>query len=213
MKKTLYTGLTPPFSTNEEEFIHFPTIKIVPRESSDLAIVNAVKNMPFYTHIIFTSKSTVQIFKSLFNPQCTEGKIILSVGKATSRALQSEGIHVDFTATCEQAEGVIALLEEMQLDQAKILWPHSNRARDLISSYLESRQVTCDDIVVYETLLYTHDLKVPPDVFESIIFTSPSTVDGFFANYAVIPANTEVRCIGAITQAHYDKMYRKDNNR
>jgi len=205
MKRILYTGLTPPSPNSDELIIHYPVIEILPRACDDKNIAHIIRNLHKYSHVIFTSKTTVRIFCQLIDCAAFKDKVILSVGKATSLALVEAGVKVNFTAEREQAEGILDVFRRMNLDKANVLWPHSDRARTTIGEYLSSRRVEFDDVVFYETQMKQTEVKVPFEKFDVIVFTSPSTVDGFLSIYGVIPSDKEIRCIGPITEKHLQK--------
>ena len=206
MKKLLYLGLRPPKAEPGWEIVHYPVIKIAPR--SDLA--DALTLLPHFTHIIFTSQTTIEVLKQ----QSLVHKLIhlpaLVVGPATATAASAAGWKEIHTAQECTAEGLVAELPQLITASDYIFWPHARQSRPVLTHYLEGRGIPCHHCIAYETELqqpvpYPHLTE-----FDAIQFTSPTTVDGFFSLYDTLPAHLEVRCIGPITSAHL-KRYLQDD--
>lgn len=57
----LYLGTDP----NDERFVHYPVIKIVPRSFDSPHVRAAFEDLKEFTHIVFTSKNAVEVFFDL----------------------------------------------------------------------------------------------------------------------------------------------------
>lgn len=199
-KKTLYLGLNPP--KDKPNIIHYPVIRIEPRTFQDPSIANMMDNWEAYTHLMITSRSAV----SILHTYCEQlgykksKKIGIAVGKATASEMKKYGFTVDYLASKEQAEGVIDILEAIDLEQAYILWPHSVLSRSLLGEYLQSKHIRHEDVIVYDTL------KQQPGHFpnfkeiDTIVFTSPSTVSAFLTIFGTFPEGPTLQSIGPITE-------------
>ncbi len=175
LHRTLNLGLDPRPNT-----IHYPIIHTTPRQIE----------IPPYTHLIFTSKTAVYYF-----PQEPIGTII-AVGQATAAACNATHI-----AQNECAEGIIDILETLDLAEAHILWPHSALSRPLITDYLQKKGVRFDAPILYDT--YPHRPYAPPplDPFDEILFTSPSTVSAFKSLFGLFPDHCRLTPMGDQTAA------------
>ncbi len=173
--RTLNLGLDPRPNT-----IHYPIIHTTPRQVE----------IPPYTHLIFTSKTAVHYF-----PQQPTGTII-AVGQATAAACNAT--HV---AQNECAEGIIDILETLDLREAHVLWPHSALSRPLITDYLTKKGIRFDAPILYDT--YPHRPYAPPPLapFNEILFTSPSTVSAFEKLFGLLPDHCRLTPIGDQTAA------------
>ncbi len=167
--------------------LHYPIIRTVPRKVA----------LPPHTHIIFTSKMAVRHF-----PGSLVGKTIIAVGKKTGEEARAHHI-----AEEETAEGVCALLDQLDLEGATILWPHSALSRPVISDYLSERDIAFHDTVLYDTV--TNRPFDPPnlDPIDEIVFTSPSTVKAFLELYGELPTNKKLTAQGPITQGALNASY------
>lgn len=76
-------------------------------------------------------------------------------------------------------EGVIELLQCLDLSSAYLFWPRSALARPVIADYLTRRGVSFHALDLYDTRPQA-PLPLPNlDDFDEIVFTSPSTVKAF----------------------------------
>jgi len=184
----LYFGLDPTHFKSDMRVEHFPLIKIVPR-----LVQIALDGI---THIIFTSKIGVQLF---FN-QCAlpENVVVIAIGKITAFHLRKQGVRPDHVADIETQEGVIALLKELDLDEAHLLLPRSSRARPALGQFLVEFGIQHTICNLYDTEYYKQ--KVSFVGVKQMVFTSPSVVDSFFWQFAGIPDGVEMVTIGPITK-------------
>lgn len=207
MRRCLYTGLDVPKHLKGPDVIHKPTIRILPRPFKDVS--NIFFNIDQYTHIIFTSKTAVVIFMDHINLSKTskeklKRKHCIAVGKMTAQKMTEHGLEGHSLAENETAEGIIAVLATLDLQQAHVLWPHSALSRPLISDWLTEKNIAHTHLALYDTV--TNKINPLPEItaFDEIIFTSPSTIDGFIENYGFLPKDKVLTCIGPITQAYLD---------
>lgn len=201
--KVLYTGLSTQHVLSDKEVEHLPLIEIVPRSFDCLEIQRAFVDMAHYTHVIFTSKSGVEVFFDCLKHYGTtrlEGKEIWAVGTVTARRLEEYGLQVSKVAKEETQEGLIHLLALEDLDQAYILLPQSSRARPALAQTLVLRRIRHQLCHLYDTR--TKRPRILPDIktFDEIVFTSPSTVDAFIEIFGQIPKEKKMTTIGPITE-------------
>jgi uroporphyrinogen-III synthase len=182
MKRTiLYLGLNPPKIPNTH-VLHYPMIQIIPREASHPDIILSFSQFSEYTHFIFTSQSSVDIFVRY-----------LSFFK-----LQS------IIAKEETAEGVIKELELLNPTDGYFFWPHSSLSRPAMKDYFKKKKWPLQDCILYDTKLIKYEQNPDLTQVDEIIFTSPSTVDGFLANFGQLPKEKKLTAIGPITQKKLD---------
>ncbi len=208
MKRTiLYLGLNPPKIPNTH-VLHYPMIQIIPREASHPDIIHSFSQFSEYTHFIFTSQSSVDIFiryLSFFKLTLSDlaGKPIISVGKKTADLLLSKGLQ-SIIAKEETAEGVIKELELLNPTDGYFFWPHSSLSRPAMKDYFKKKKWPLQDCILYDTKLIKYEQNPDLTQVDEIIFTSPSTVDGFLANFGQLPKEKKLTAIGPITQKKLD---------
>ncbi len=195
-KKTLHVGLSlSEEQKNDPNILHFPLIEIIPVPQEELGPVDLSE----ISHIIFTSKTAVNLWYEYFGADNLQEKILISVGKGTSREIEKKGLHVPYTAQEESAEGIVKLLEEVCVSCDKIFWPHAEGARRVISEYCRKMNINLTERILYKTI--TKKLESLPDLtsFEKIYFSSPSSVEAFFALFPNPPSHLAFETIGPIT--------------
>ena len=186
MSKILYLGTDP--SRFGREVIHCPLIETKPLPLPP-QVLNAWDQ---FTHLIVTSPNGAHILKA----HDLNGKKILAIGKGTAQILGN----CFAISHPETQEGMIALLQGLDLKDTYILYPRSSIARPLLGNYLLEagiRHITCD---LYETIFLKPDPLPHLTDFDEIVFTSPSTVKAFMAVFGAIPQHLKLTCIGPITE-------------
>jgi uroporphyrinogen-III synthase len=195
--RTLYLGLELP--SNAPQLVHYPVIAIQPLTPKNL------ETLLKCTHTIFTSKTAARLLSTL----CPESLAnpVIAVGKATAKAAEVCGYTVPWVAQEETAEGVVALLDTIDLSQAHLFWPHSAKARPVIAHYLHNRSIPLTESVLYDITLIRPEPVPSLHDFHEVIFTSPSTVDGFLRIFPSVPPHLKLTCIGPITQSYLKRRF------
>ncbi len=183
-KKKLYVGLDA--SRISKNVYHLPLIKILPRFFE-------VESYDQVSHILFTSRSAIPIFLEHYSLQSKE---LIAIGPGTAQKLIECGYRAAHIANLHTAEGVIQLLEHLTI--AHLLLPHAAKARPLLPTYLKERGHLA--IPIYDTELIYYESPPSLDLFDEIIFTSPSTVEAFINLYGSLPLKKTLTSIGPITQ-------------
>lgn len=201
-KKCLYLGMELPKQPLDTIYTHYPVITTIPRDPQRPEIQEAFKEIPEYTHIIFTSKSGVRTFFNILSStnETVNHVRTIAVGEKTAEEAMKHGLNNVLIAENETAEGVTELLETIDSKNAYFFWPHSALSRNIITSFLKTKGIKYRDCALYDTI--TFQPKPPPKLedFHAIFFTSPSTVKAFLAIYKQIPNDKEIKCIGSITK-------------
>ena len=194
--RSLYTGLTPPNS----KVTHCPFIRIAPRPVHDPDVIQMFRIIREVTHLVFTSKTTVRVFFDYLPQDCDISSItIFAVGSVTKSHLESQGVNDILTPQEQTAEGLIDLIHATELKSPKFLWPHSARWRRVCSDYFQQQQIPYSECGLYDIVAVKPDPLPNLDDFDEIIFSSPSTVEGFLEAYKTLPSDKRLTPIGSIT--------------
>ena len=204
----LLTGL----SDNKEyekygTVIHTPLIEIKPISDSKV-IRESIRNIESYNYLLFTSRYAVRYWIEALIDQGKDVRSlhsckIVAIGHVTSSELKSNGIHADYVASEENSFGVVQLFSS--LPKGRILLPRSDKALDIIPSILRESGYTIDTIEAYSNTFPEEVNKVDLRQIETIVFTSPSCVDGFLRLYGTFPENKRFITRGKITRTYLDK--------
>ena len=207
VKRTiLFLGINSPHQ-EDGRLIHYPIIRIEPRPLKEAEVQRAFRELPCFTHLLFTSQSAVSIFfdylmQSNIGLEGLRGKQIAAVGKATAKRLKEYGMEVHLCAPEESSEGLIEAFEKMDLTQAYLLWPHSALSRSILNQYFAKRNVRFFAPVFYDTHPNLHHPLPNLAKVDEIVFTSPSCVDAFRQIFGSIPKDITATCIGPVTETY-----------
>ncbi len=205
-KKTLYLGLRPKQLASENEVVFYPIIKIQAYNLLDKAFDRMWHEFSAFTHLIFTSKTTVDLLLSCVTKEQIKDKTIIAIGRETEKKLLSYEIK-SIVCKEETSEGVVEVLKT--LVNPYILYAHSKNARTVIGTFLKENNINHLNISIYEPQINLAMPQVDLNHFDEVFFTSPSTVDAFFSRFNNIPAVLKLSCIGPITQNYLNNFISK----
>lgn len=207
-KRILYLGLKAPSSKEGVTYIHYPVIKIAPASFDDPTVEKAFRAMESYSHLLFTSKTAVDLFftfASHYNiAHPAEGKAVVAVGWPTAATLQRHGVEKPLVADDPCAEGVAELFKTLAAPTL-LFWPHSALSRDFLARFFAHEKIAFKELALYTTVPQKPGPLPQLDAFDEIFFTSPSTVDSFFS-LCTPPKGIALKAIGPITQAKLDQL-------
>lgn len=209
MKRILYLGTDPTqFESHghcEGHLIHYPVIQIIPRLLDHPEIRQAYDDLDEYSHLLFTSKSAVKVFcqhlNELHKPLKTlKNKMLIAIGRVTAAHLSLHGLIPQLISPIETQEGVVKMLNRIDLQDAYIFMPRSALSRPVLSNYFQEQQIRYQACDLYDTV--TQELHPKPDFaqIDEIVFTSPSTVKAFLEIFGNFPLNKKLYAIGPITE-------------
>ena len=210
MKKILYLGTDPSnYKDQEGQIIHYPVIAIVPR--NDLNIKAAYSKLCIYTHLLFSSKNTVQIFfqqldEFSISKDFLHSITILAIGKVTAKHIR-EHTQCHLIAHEETQEGMIALLRLQPLEKAYLFFPRSSLSRNVVTEFLQESNISFQDCFIYDTVVQKKPIFFNIKEIDEIVFTSPSTVRAFLEIFSTIPLDKKLTAIGPITQKALDEIF------
>lgn len=185
--KILYLGLRP-----KPGVYHYPVIRTEP--CGDIKTAFAIWNQ--FTHAIFTSQTTVEYWPGPWD------KRAIAIGAATASALRERGVASIISQAATQ-EGVINLIKDIK--GGSFFLPHSKRARPNLIDYMQKNQIPFFSLPLYDTQFQKLEPVPNLNEFDEIVFTSPSTVEGFLRIYGKLPRDKKLTPIGPITQKALDQ--------
>lgn len=209
--KILYLGTSPEHFPYKEKLLHYPVIKLIPASIEDCQVRFCLDRLEAFTCCFFTSKNAVEILVSLCKKSFLDPEVLLknkciSIGPSTSLALEAHGVIPLLEAAESTQEGMIDLCEKQTFDQSYVFYPRSSLARPLLGEYLSKKASQLQVLDLYNT---EHQIPLPIpslDDVEEIVFTSPSTVDGFFKIFSSIPSGKKISFQGPITKQRFHEL-------
>jgi uroporphyrinogen-III synthase len=140
--------------------------------------------------VIFTSQTTVHYWPGPWD------KIAIATGPFTAEALRKKGVD-PLVAKKSTQEGIIDLIAEMD---GYFFLPRSKLARPILSDYFTRKKVPFYSLDLYDIVFQKLEPIPNLDDFDEIVFTSPSTVEGFLQIFGKIPKDKKLTTIGPITE-------------
>lgn len=183
------------------EPVLYPTLRVVPPEDwapLDRALHRLSQGK--YHWLVLTSANGVRfVWKRLavLGLHVPTQVRIAVIGPATARALRAQGREPDLIPPAYVAEALADALGNVR--GLRLLLARADRARPTLREILQRRGAHVDEVTAYRTLVAPPD--TPPPQVDVVVFSSPSTVEGFVQALRgrPFPENTRVVCIGPIT--------------
>jgi uroporphyrinogen-III synthase len=183
-------GLSQPLRDLGAEVVEVPTIEIrwLP---SNLALDNALIKIDHYDTLILTSVNGVERLFERYNKlglpiEDMKHLLVVAIGPATAREIQSEGLGVSIVPDKYVAESVIEALRGKIFKGSRVLLVRAKVARDVLPEELRKAGATVDVIEAYETIVPEGAAQRLGEVFSNprtkphvVTFTSSSTATNF----------------------------------
>ena len=183
-------GLSQPLRDLGAEVLEIPTIEIRSLPSN-LALDNALIKIDHYDTLILTSVNGVERLFERYNKlglpiEDMKHLLVVAIGPATAREIQSEGLGVSIVPEKYVAESVIEALRGKIFKGSRVLLVRAKVARDILPAELRKAGATVDVIEAYETIVpegagerLRAAFSNPRTKPQVVTFTSSSTATNF----------------------------------
>ncbi len=186
--------------------VEFPCIETVVREDNE-DFVSKTNKMSEYKYIVFTSPNGVEKFFQKLRDNKLDIRIlfglkIAAVGEKTKELLENRGLIVDYMPKVYTSENLAKELVANILPNEKVLLVRGAMATDILTSVLDEKSVTYDELVVYDTVYKNPMQDFIEEDMEKIdyaVFSSASTVEGFVKAMPMDFTKVNAICIGEVT--------------
>lgn len=195
--KTLYTGIRCP----DTSFVHTPLIEIKPVADTS-RLREAADEVDTYDYLLYTSRHAV----TYFPPRC-QHPVIVSIGPVTTEALRLAGAETIKQVEKDDSYGVIDWFAEQP--RGRVLIPRSNLALSIIPEGLRNLGFDVTTVTAYENRMPENAMKVDLNQVDTIVFSSPSTIDNFIRLYGKLPTDKQLLTRGRITEKHLQEVLKK----
>lgn len=198
--KVLATGSSSDWVQARGEVTHTPLIHTERKKGISIPDIST------FDIIIFTSKHAVQYLHSAIKEEGRDisellSTSVMSVGKATTKAINDLGIKVDYQSPTESAEGIIKHFELQDISGKRILLPRSSIGIKTLPCELEKLKNEVIDLPIYDTITDINAIKIADlNIFDEITFSSPSGVKAFTEIYGCLPSDIPLTAIGSTTE-------------
>ncbi len=186
-------------------------IKPIPNSIDDF-----IKNHSNYSCIVFSSKNGVRVFfKLLMQSDCSnmhliDNKKLYAINKQTYKEIlkYTNNKQNTINANCANSQQMSTRLIEHKFIKQSSKTIAIIRAKKVITpiiNTLKSKKMKAKEFKIYKTKLKTINTKKHTiNKGSFIVFTSPSTIKGFFANYKWHKSYNAI-CIGKSTAKYLPK--------
>jgi uroporphyrinogen III methyltransferase / synthase len=188
------------------DVVELPAIRIEPRLGS-AEVQAAIAALGEYALVCLTSPNGVRLLWEAMgaaglDARALAGTTVAAIGPGTARALAKVGVLADVVPERFVAEGLIEVLEPIEVEGKRVLVARAAEARDVLPEYLETRGAQVDVVSLYETV------REQPGEAEIeraqgadyITFTSSSTVTNLAEALGDrFPTGARIVSIGPIT--------------
>lgn len=172
------------------------------------ALEEALKNLPSYDWIVFTSPRAVAAVTARRPPPKGRPQVA-AVGESTAGKLADAGWRADLVPSDGCGEALVREFERIDCAGLKVLFPASQIARDTVPEGLEALGARVDRVIAYQSVPAPLDRSACLAVLDSaelpvVTFASPGSVDGLksalgAAAYRRLMATSRVVAIGPTT--------------
>ena len=186
--------------------IAFPTIAITDAKDGGVALRDALCRLESFDWLVFSSPNAVErVFSELHDARGLWGVSIAAMGSVTARALLARGIVADLVPTRYVADALIedfpSNLDGRASKGGRVLIPRASIAPNALPEGLAARGWEVEVVEAYQTVRPPLREGVLEDLegADMVIFTSSSTVTGFFelAGASLLPP--VIASIGPVT--------------
>src|SRR5215472_15215288 len=183
-------GLAEPLRDLGAQVIEVPTIEITGAGNIG-ALDNALIKIDHYDTLILTSVNGVERLFERYNRLGLpivdmQHLMVVAIGPATARAIQSEGLGVSIVPEKYVAESVVEALRGKIFKNSRVLLVRAKVARDVLPNELQKMGASVDVIEAYETRVPEGAKEKLENLFTDpgsrphlITFTSSSTANNF----------------------------------
>lgn len=202
-KKILFTGLSKERFFIEGFYFHLPLIKIEPLEDYT-EFDSLLRDIDTYDWIVFSSRYGVQYFferlyKLGFDTRWLRGVSIAAIGNSTKSRLLDFGVIADLVPQMESSRGLLSEFEKINIEGKRIFLPRSNLSDKGLTIGLENQKANVVSSLAYRNVMQDDLPDLDFELFDEIIFTSPSVVRNFVKKYGRPPKGIKINCIGDVT--------------
>lgn len=185
---------------NKAEFLELETIKYTPIH--DDAFDKALKNIEAYKYLILTSRNAVEFFfkralelgvdfRRFYNIK------IASIGQKTMKDIETYGFKADYVSEKYTSDEMIKNVTSKFEKGAKVLYPHSDKAKGNIRAALSDYDV--DAFEIYKNSDEAYEKMYLEDKVYDIFFFSSSEAISFNKFYPELMSKARIYSIGPYT--------------
>ncbi|MFA4842807.1 MAG: uroporphyrinogen-III C-methyltransferase [Candidatus Omnitrophota bacterium] len=210
-KKTLFTGISRERFFRKGLVMHLPLIKIVPLgDYAEFGLL--LKDISAFDWLVFTSRYAVQYFFERLNNLKLDARSfsaakVAAIGNSTRNRLLDFGVVADLVPEEESSQGLLKEFKKLDILGSKIFLPRSDIADKGLTEALKAQGAEVISGVAYKNIMPDNLPDLDLNLFDEIMFTSPSGVRNFIKRYGRPPKKIRISCIGDVTAKEAKKYH------
>lgn len=145
------------------------------------------------------------MLKGDYDSRWFHDKKILSIGKTTTKELKDSFLVPDIQVEEETSTGIVNWYKENATGKNKILIPRSDNSSKFLLNELSKLGHEINIIQVYHSAIPKNIVKQDLNDIDSVVFTSPTTVNNFLLVYNTIPEHVKLISRGEQTRTRLEE--------
>ncbi len=195
-RKILWTGYTPPESTEEGIIFHIPMVNLKPTKEIS-KFKKFVKYLPEFSFLIFTSRWAVHFFFEKLLKIGLDSRILNSVKiacftKSAVDKLKEKGILPDFYPPSGSLQELLTILQKMGIENMKVGIVSSVSGDRGLANGIKKLKGIPYKYSAYRTTIPKNLPPIDLEIFDEIVFSSPSAVRNFLRRYGRPPEKVKI---------------------
>jgi len=208
-KKVLFTGISKERFFGQEAVFHLPVIKIIPLKDYR-KFDQELKSIADFDWLVFSSRYGAQYFFERLNKIGFDARVfnqarIAAIGDSTRRRLLDFGMVADLVPKDESARGLINVFKKIDINGKRVFIPRSDLSDKGLEEGLRKQGAEVTAPVAYKNIMPQDLPDLNLDLFNEIMFGSPSGVRNFIKRYGRPAKKTKISCIGDVTRREAKK--------
>ena len=191
--------------------VEAPLIAIRACDDDDGAIEGALRSLPEYDWLVFTSVNGVEVFFDRLSDlgldaTAIQGHLVAAIGPATAQALEERDVGVDLMPEEHLTSGIVKAMGGVELRGKRVLLPRAEEGSRELPPGLEALGAEVKHLSLYRTEIPREAgscvLKALRDGVDVATFTSPSAVGSMvrvLEGRMELLAPVVLACIGPVT--------------
>ena len=203
-KRILFTGLSRERFFTKGTYFHLPLIKIEPM-GDYREFDGYLKDITEFDWIVFTSRYGVEhFFKRLkdvgYDSRILSNIKIAVIGNSTRSRLEDFGILADLVSKKESSRGLLEEFKKINLKGKKMFLPRSDISDKGIALGLKKLKARVISSFAYRNVKPGVLPDLDLNLFDEIMFTSPSGVRNFIKRYGHPPRKIKKSYLGEVAR-------------
>ncbi|MGB5866550.1 MAG: uroporphyrinogen-III synthase [Arcobacteraceae bacterium] len=166
----------------------------------EISYISTKVDLSSYDALLFTSKNAIKALDSFDESWKSIASYVIA--PQTAKVLESMGGNLHFVGEKSHGDDFAQEIAQ-QLHGKKVLYVCGKKVVSNLTTLLNENGVSCESLVVYETVCKKYEQKITLPKGSVVIFSSPSTIECFFKNITSWDESYSAISIGKTTAKYF----------